>query len=148
MARRIAVSILSESRLLREALAVRLSLDQQAQFVFTAAASNVHGLLVQLRGCPLDVLLVHADTEAFSGGVIWEIKSLLPAARVIALGFQGNDAETLRWFEAGALAYLPCAASYASLRETICAAAAGCPTYSREVLLGVARRMRTLAEAD
>ena len=159
MSHRIAVSILSDSRLLREALAIRLTQDPLSQFEVVSAASHVHGLLMQLRGRAAETLLVHTDTEAITAGVVWEIRSLLPAARLIVLGFretQGSDersgfaeedAETLRWVEAGALAYLPCATSYATLRETICAVAAGCPTCSCELLLGVTRPIRTFSQA-
>jgi DNA-binding NarL/FixJ family response regulator len=157
MAERIRVSVLSDSRLFREALAVRFTLDPQIELA--AAANNVHGLLTQLQGLPVESLLVHADMESLSEAMVWEIKSLLPAARIIVLesretpgwndglAFPEHDGETLRWIEAGAQACVPCSASYASLRETICAVAAGFPPCSREMLLGAAQRIPTMSEA-
>ncbi len=160
MSQRIAVSILSDSRLLREALAVRLAQDPLSQFEVVAAASHVHGLLMQLRGRAAEMLLVHADTEALYGGESSGRSGLsCPLLASLCWGFvkrkgpmsdRDSQRKTPRRCDGsrpGRLAYLPCAASYATLRETICAVAAGCPTCSREVLLGVIRRIRTLAQA-
>lgn len=146
MVRRIAVSILSDSRLLREALGVRLSRD--AQFTFGAAAGSVRGLRAQLQKRPADVLLVYA--EAFAAGVSRDIKSFLPGARVIALGFRptSDRTEARRWNEAGASAYLPCATAYRILRKTICDVAASRPPRVRSTPPRVVRRPHILAEVD
>jgi DNA-binding NarL/FixJ family response regulator len=150
MAERIPISILSDSRLFCATMAARLKRDPSFEPI--ATASTVHSLLVQLDGRPVDILLVHADAESFAGGVIWEIKTLLPAARVIVLQYghareacDDND-EAVRWIEAGAAAYLPCSASYVALRETMCALAENRLTCSPQMLVKVIERTRALAE--
>jgi hypothetical protein len=148
MVRRIAVSILSQSQLMREALGVRLSRD--SQFAFGAVASTVRGLRAQLQKRPTEVLLVYGDIEAFAASVDRDIKLLLPVARLIALGFHPtrDRIEARRWIEAGASAYLRCATSYRILRKTICEVAASRPPRVRNAPPRVVRRPYILAEVD
>jgi DNA-binding NarL/FixJ family response regulator len=120
MSRRIA--ILSESRLFCEVIATHMAQDPELKPI--AAANTVHSLVSQLQGLPVEILLVHANTERVAGGMVWQIKTLLPTARVIVAAFHDNIAETQQWVESGIGEYLPCATSYVSLRDRICGAPA------------------------
>jgi DNA-binding NarL/FixJ family response regulator len=151
MVERIPVGILGDSRLLCEAMTACLARDPQFESI--AAASTVYGLQVQLSGRPVEILLVYADSESYAGGIIWDIKTLLPSARAIMLQYHercvsnGDYDEPLRWIEAGVAAFLPFSTSYATLRETMSAVAQGHLTSPRDALVNISNRSRTLAKA-
>lgn len=141
------LSILANSRLFREALAARLADEDWVQLV--SVAGTMHALLLRAEGRPSQVLVVRLDLESAVGAeVVWDIKSLLPAARIVVLGSAENDAEILRWVEAGATAYLEDDASWAHLVETIQSAAEGRATFSPAVVSRVVHRIENSRQAN
>lgn len=140
---RIRISILSDSRLFRDTIACRLAGEEELELL--GARGSVHDLLIQAQAQPIDVLLVHLNLESgATAEVIWDVKALLPAARVIVIGLQESELETLRWIEAGAVAYLDHDASYASLLETIRGLAQGRTPSSLGFLARVVNRIDEL----
>ena len=140
------LSILANSRLFREALAARLADEDWVQLI--SVAGTMYALLLQAEGRPSQVLLVRLDLESAVGAeVVWDIKTLLPATRIVVLGSAENDAEILRWVEAGAMAYLEDDASWAQLVETIQSAAEGRATFSPAVISRAVHRIENLKQA-
>jgi DNA-binding NarL/FixJ family response regulator len=147
MERRIQVSILSDSRLFRDAVSSRLALEDEIEVV--GAAGTVYELLIRAQARPIDVLLVYLSIEsAVTAQVVWDVKTLLPASRVIVLGCEEGNSETVRWIEAGALAYLEHGTSYASLVEAIQFVSEGRATCSLEEFTHVIRRIDELEKAN
>lgn len=139
----IQLSILSNSRLCREAVAARLASEDWLQVVGVAA--TVYDLLLGVQGRPINILLVYLDVEsAVRRDVVWNIKTLLPATRVVVFGAQEGDAETVRWIEAGAMACLAADASWTCLLETLRCVAEGRVTYAPEVVGCMAHRIGEL----
>jgi DNA-binding NarL/FixJ family response regulator len=137
------VSILSDSRLVRETIAERLKTEQEVDFV--AAVGSLHQLLRRLNGRALDVLVVHAGIDGIHGDqLVWEIKALLPATALIVLGYRQSERDLVRWIEAGAMAYLEQDAPYAELLATIRGVAQGRPTCSVSLLTLVIERLGEL----
>jgi DNA-binding NarL/FixJ family response regulator len=140
------LSILSNSRLFREALAARLASEEWVQVL--GAAGTVYELLLAAQGRPINILLVYLDMESAVGReVVWDINTLLPATRVVVLGSQEEDAETVRWIEAGAMAALAADASWPCLLETIRSVAEGRVTYPAEIVGCLAHRIGELQRA-
>jgi DNA-binding NarL/FixJ family response regulator len=141
----IQLSILSDSRLFREVLAARLASEDRLQVV--SSAGTVYELLVRAQARPIHILLVYLGVESAIGAeVVWDIKTLLPATRVVVLGSPGGAADTVRWIEAGAMACLDDRASWACLLATIRSVAEGRATYSPEVVCRLVRRMAELGQ--
>ncbi len=140
------LSILANSRLFREALAGRLADQDWVQLV--SVAGTVYDLLLGAQARPINVLLVYLDIESAVGAeVVRNIKTLLPATRIVVLGCEQGDAEMLRWIEAGAMAGLEEGTSWAGLLETIRSVIEGRATCSSGVVSRVANRIEELESA-
>ena len=147
MAQHIHVSILSDSRLFREAIASRLAFEEGLEPVTVAATA--HELLRRGRTSPIDILLIHlrGDPEEVAE-TIWDAKTLFPAARVILLGHAQSASDVVRWMEAGAVACLKDGAPYSSLLDTIRAVSEGRVVVSSPVLGRLLQRIGELAEVS
>lgn len=147
MARRIQLAILSDSRLFRDALSSRLAGEDEVAVV--GAAGTIYDLLMRARGRPIDVLLAYLGIRSeLAMEIVWDIKTLMPATRVVVLGCEGRKADTVGWIEAGAMAWLGHNTAYKSLVDAILAVSEGrtyCPT---EVVTDVALRVAQLQRAD
>lgn len=147
MTRRIQLAILSDSRLFRDALSCRLDLEKEIAVI--GAAGTVHDLLVRAGGRPVDVLLVHLDVRsALAAEIVFDVKMLLPASRLVVLGCEPSDAGALRWIEAGAAAWLGDDASYDSLLQATQAVAEGRTLFSADQVIDGIRRLSQLRKAD
>lgn len=149
MARRIQVATLSDSRLFREALSSRLALEDEVNVVCSAA--TIFDLLTRAQGHPIEILLVAHLT--FRPGrtveVVWDVKTLLPATRMIVLGVLGceqDKADTVRWVEAGAMAWLGQDTTYESLLEVIRAVSEGRIYGPPDLMTQVASRIAQLQQ--
>jgi DNA-binding NarL/FixJ family response regulator len=139
MSWRTTVAILSEARYLREALAARLEDEPELEVV--GGARTLRELLAHPRTRSADVLLVHTSQDSVEGsGVVWEIRTLLPAAQVVVIvGFRDDEAEMTGWLHSGAAAYLGHDASSALLRDALLGARN--KLVSREGLVQVLHRL-------
>ena len=147
MVQRIHVSLLSDSRLFRDAVSARLALEEEIALV--GAASTVDGLLRIAQTQRIDVVLVHASMDpAEVAEFVWDVKPHLPAARVVALGIEQNESEIVNCIEAGAAAWLKHDTSYADLLQKIRAVSQGRTTCSPQVLRRVLRRISELAKTN
>lgn len=143
MARRIQVAILSDARLFGEALSSRLALEDAIEVV--SSAGTVYELLMRAEGRPIEVLLVHLHVRPrLAVELVWDVKTLLPAARVVVLGFERGNTQAVRWIEAGAMAWLGQESPYESLLEAVHAVSEGRILHSADVLTDVIRRMARL----
>jgi DNA-binding NarL/FixJ family response regulator len=123
------VSILSDSRLFREAIGAWLKRQEEIHWV--AVAGTMQQLLQRLGGRAADVLLVHAKPDGILGRhLAFDVRTLLPAARLIVLQSQRGAQDLDPWREAGAMDYLQHDSSPAQLMESIRDAAGGCPSSS------------------
>ena len=136
LARKIAVSILSDSLLVRETIAAGLKFQDQIHVV--ANAGSLHQLLQRLDGRVVDVLLAHANIDGALGAELrWDARTLMPATHLIVLGFRRSAQDLVRWVEAGAMAYLEQDVSCRELLETIRDAARWRPGCSMSLLTRV-----------
>lgn len=118
MARRFQVAILSDSRLFREAVSARLAVEDDVQIV--SSASTIHNLLVRARGNPVDVLLVYpSGRSALPADIVWDVRMLLPASRVVALGCEPRHTGSAGQIEADTMTRLGQDTSYESVLESI-----------------------------
>lgn len=143
MSSTIHVSILSDSRIFRDVISSRLITEDGIEPL--GAVGTVRGLLESGLADRTDVALVHSTADpADTAEATWEIKRLLPSARVVAVGYRPSEPGVVRAIEAGASACLENGASYRELVEAIRAAAEGCATGSLEMLVEIGRRIDTL----
>lgn len=145
MVQRIHVSLLSDSRLFRDAVSARLALEEEIALV--GAASTVDGLLRIAQTQRIDVVLVHASMDpAEVAEFVYDVKPHLPTARVVALGIEQDESEIVRCIESGAAAWLKHDTSYAGLLQMIRAVSQGRTTCSPTVLRRVILRVNELAK--
>jgi len=145
MVRRIQVAILAEAGLFRQALSSRLALEAEMQVASTAA--TIYDLVLRARGRPMDVLLVSMGMPAgLAAEILFEMKLLLPATRIVVLGGAPDEREAVRWLEAGVFAWLGHEASYDRLLETIVAVAQGRSFCPLEMVTDVALRIARLGQ--
>ena len=145
MAQPIRVSVIDDRRLFREAIAARLSAE--AEIELAAATDRLRNLIEVARTRPVDVVLIDLSAGASRGvAIIWDIKSYLPDARVIALGVDGDGQALLKCVEAGASGYIAANTSYAGLLETIRQVHEGRTPCSQALLVQVINRISQLAE--
>jgi len=145
MVRRIQVAILAEAGLFRQALSARLALEAEMQVA--SAAATIYDLVLRARGRPMDVLLVSLGVPAgLAGEILFEMKLLLPATRIVVLGGAPDQREAVRWLEAGVFAWLGHEASYARLLEAIVAVAQGRAFCQPEMITDVALRIARLGQ--
>jgi DNA-binding NarL/FixJ family response regulator len=147
MARTISVAVSSASRLWRETIAACLAREDGITLV--GAARSVYDLVVRPEARPTEVLLCYHPNVAVSEaqGICYDAKFLLPAARVIVLGFEEDAAGIGAWIEAGAVAYLEHDAPYQRLTAAIRAAASNQSCCSREVFTWALGRIKALSDA-
>lgn len=144
MDNRIPVSVIDDRRLFRDAMSARLR--RETGIALTAATSRLRDLLEVAKTQSIDIVLVDLSAGTTRGlAIIWDAKSYLPNARVIALGVQTDELTILKCLEAGASGYLTPNASYAALLETIRAVHAGRTPCSPELLVQVMARIRELS---
>ena len=143
MAQHIPLAIVSQSRLLREALAGRLADGDWIDLV--SVAGSAHDLYGAARAATLGVVLLHATGDlAETSETIWDVRSRLPRAQVIVLARFASEGEILRCIEAGAVACLGDDSPYEVLCQTIQGVADGKAACPAALLGGVARRIRQL----
>jgi DNA-binding NarL/FixJ family response regulator len=126
-ANKTSVSILSDSRLFRETTGAWLARQKEVHCV--AAAGSIQQLQQQLAGRATNVLLAHARIDGALGTeLLYEVRTLLPATRLIVLESHCSEQNLARWIEAGAADYLQQNSTPGDLLRSICAAASGCPS--------------------
>jgi len=141
------VSILSDSRILREAISSRLILEDGIELL--GAVGTVRDLLQSGRADRAEVVLIHSTSApADTAQITWELKRLLPSVRVVVAGCRRGEADAVRAIEAGASACLENgAATYRDLVDAVRAAARGQVTSpSLEILAEIGRRIKSLSE--
>ena len=122
------VSVLSDSRLFREAISAWLRRHKDIQCI---AAGSLQHLRQWTDVCAAQVLLVRAQVGGVLGRELaYEMRTLLPATRLVVVQSHVSEHELPRWIEAGAVDYLHRAASPADLLQSIRDAARGCPRCS------------------
>ena len=147
MAEQIHVSILSDSRLYREAIALRLAFEKGLKPV--TAAATPYELLRRARTCPIDVLLVHSRGEAEEAAeAIWKAKALLPGVCVIVVGDADHAANVVQWLEAGAVACLNDDVPCSRLVDAIRAVGEGRTVVSSRILGRLFHRIGERVEAN
>jgi DNA-binding NarL/FixJ family response regulator len=143
MVRRTQVAILAEAGLLRQALCARLALENELQVASTAA--TIHDLVLRARGRPVDVLLACLSIPAgLAVEILFDVRLLLPATRIVVLGESPDERQAVRWVEAGVCAWLGPEASYQRLLKTIVAVSQGRAFCPAEMVPDVARRIAQL----
>lgn len=141
----IRVSVIDDRRLFREAIASRLSVEEEIELA--ASTDRLRNLIEVARTRPVDVVLIDLSSgQQRSVAIIWDIKSYLPDTRVIALGADGDQQTLLKCVEAGASGYIGTSTSYAGLLETIREVHAGRTPCSQALLLQVIQRISQLGE--
>ena len=141
----IRVSVIDDRRLFREAIASRLSVEEEIELA--ASTDRLRNLIEVARTRPVDVVLIDLSSgPQRSVAIIWDIKSYLPDTRVIALGADGDQQTLLKCVEAGASGYIGTSTSYAGLLETIREVHAGRTPCSQALLLEVIQRISQLGE--
>ena len=144
MARAIQVSILSDSRVFRDALSFSLTFENEIRLV--AVAATVRELITKAPARSTEVLLVDLSVQpADAAEIIWDLKTCLPTARVIALGCEHDETETVKCIEAGASACLGQDVPYDVLLETVRAVSEERTIGSLRILTRVVRRIDKLA---
>jgi DNA-binding NarL/FixJ family response regulator len=126
-ANKTSVSILSDSRLFRET--TRAWLARRKEIHWVATAGSIRQLQQRLGGRATDVLLAHAPIDGALGTeLLYEVRTLLPATRLIVLESRRSEQDLVRWIEAGAADYLQQNSTSGDLLQSIRAAASGCPS--------------------
>jgi DNA-binding NarL/FixJ family response regulator len=147
MADAVHVTILSDSRLMRDALCSRLA--QETGIGSVRAAQRFEELPAGRTTEPGEVFLVDAAGHASSAlATIRRVRCLATASRVVAMGIPEGEADTVRYIEAGANGCADRETPYAALLETIRACAAGKASCSLGVLRQVIERLLQIAEAE
>ena len=145
MAGRIRVSILSNSRLFREAILSRLAVEEEIEVVGTAGTAD--DLAASGWAKSIDVMLVYSSGElAEAAELVWKVKTFLPSARVIALGCEQSESEVVGCIEAGASHCLESGAPFAELLASIRNVFQGRTACSLAILARVVRRIEELAQ--
>ena len=141
------VSILSDSRILRDAISSRLLLEDGIELL--GAAGSVRDLLQSGLADPAEVVLIHPTSDpADAAQMTWELKRLLPSIRVVVAGCRPGESDAVRAIEAGASACLEYGtANFVDLVDAVRAAAEGRATGpSLEILVEIGRRINSLSE--
>jgi len=141
------VSILCSERLFREALRYRLACQTELELVDWAATAWQLARRTRGRAGEMILLVCMGDSTA-AVNTVWEVKTVMPRARLVVLGMDQNESEIVLCIEAGASFCLDCRSSWPQLVETILAVwegrIYGC---SPNVLSRVAQRIGELAKA-
>lgn len=143
------LSILSDSRIIRDAISSRLILEDGIELL--GAAGSVRDLLQSGLGEGVDVVLVHSTSAPEdSAQTTWELKRLLPSVRVVVAGCRPGESDAVGAIEAGASAALENgSANFRDLIDAVGAAAQGRATGSSlETLVDVARRIKSRGETE
>ena len=143
------LSILSDSRIIRDAISSRLILEDGIELL--GAAGTVRDLLQGGLADRANVVLIHLTSAPEDAAwITWKLKRLLPSTRVVVAGCRPGESDALRAVEAGASACLEnCAASYRDLVDAVRAAAEGrAAGASLQMLVDIGRRIESLAETE
>jgi len=143
------LSIVSDSRILRDAISSRLILEDGIELL--GAFGTVRDLLQSVLADRAEVVLIHsASAPADTAQITWELKRLLPSVRVVVAGCRPGESDALRAIEAGASACLENGvASFRDLVDAVRAAAEGRATgASLEILVEIGRRIKSLADTQ
>lgn len=141
------VSILGDSRILRDAISSRLILEDGIELL--GAVGTVRDLLESGLAERTQVVLVYSTVDPSDmAEITWKLKRLLPSVRVVVAGCRQGESDAVRAIEAGASACLKNgAAGYRDLVDAVKAAAEGRATGSSLELLGeIGRRIKSLSE--
>ena len=141
------VSILSDSRIIRDAISSRLILEDGMELL--GAAGTIRDLLQSGLAEGTAVVLIHSTSDpADAAQITWELRRLLPSIRVVVAGCRPGEADAVRAVEAGASACLENgAATFRDLVDAVRAAAEGRATGSSlEILVEIGRRIKSLSE--
>jgi two-component system, NarL family, nitrate/nitrite response regulator NarL len=141
------VSILSDSRILRDAISFRLISEDGIELL--RAVGAVRDLLQSGLFDEPEVVLIHSTSApADMAQTTWELKRLLPSVRVVVAGCRSGESDAVRAIEAGASACLEDgAATFRDLVDAVKAAAEGRATgFSVEILVEIGRRIKSLSE--
>jgi DNA-binding NarL/FixJ family response regulator len=125
-ATRASISILSDSRLIRETIAAWLELQHEIDRVVTAG--SVQQLRQRLAGRTAGVLLAHARVDGVLARELrYDVRTLLPATCLVVIESGQGDRDLVRWIDAGATAYVEHDTSVTDLLKTVLDIARGCP---------------------
>ena len=65
--------------------------------MWVAAAGSMHQLLQRLKGRTPDILLAYTHIDGVLGSeLVWDAKTLLPATRLVVLGFRQSEQDLVR----------------------------------------------------
>ena len=125
----VAVFLLAENRLLREALLRILSKKEDIQVV--GSGSYGPDMLEQVASTGATVVVLDSVSPVLAeSGVVRKLHRLNPAIRVVMVGMEADEGVLLRVIQAGAMGYVLKDASALEVARTIRAVAAGeavCP---------------------
>jgi DNA-binding NarL/FixJ family response regulator len=125
----VAVFLLAENRLLREALIRLLSKKENIRLV--GSGSNSSQALSQILAARPHVVVLDSVTKALSyGGIIRQLRQARPEIKVVMIGMEADEAVFLRVLREGVLGYVLTDASANEVWRAIRCVAAGeavCP---------------------
>jgi DNA-binding NarL/FixJ family response regulator len=125
----VAVFLLAENRLLREAL-LRI-LSKKGDLHIAGAVSFGSGVLEQILSTKANVVVLDSLSPVLAEhGLVYKLHHLNPAVGIVMVGMEAEPSVFLRVVQAGALGYVLKDASAADVARTIRAVAAGeavCP---------------------
>jgi len=140
------VSILSDSRILRDAISSRLILEDGIELL--GAVGTLRDLLQSGLADRTEVVLIHPTSDpADAAMTTGNLKRLLPSARVVVAGCRPGETDAVCAIENGAAACLEDGAAYHDLVDALRAAAEGrAAGLSLEMLVDIGRRIKSLSE--
>ena len=141
--RSVRVFLLSESRIVRDAISSRLIQEDGIELLGTVG--SVRDLLQGALAERADVLLIHSTSAPENmAETVWELKRLLPSTKIVVAGCRPGEADAVEAIEAGASACLENgAANFRDLINAVKAAAEGRSIGpSLEVLAEIGRRIK------
>jgi DNA-binding NarL/FixJ family response regulator len=145
----IQVSIISDSRILRDAISAKLIQEEGIELL--GAVGSVRDLLQGVLAERADVVLIHSTSAPEDmAGTTWELKRLLPSVKVVVAGCRPGEADAVEAIQAGASACLENgAANFRDLIGALKAAAEGRATGpSLEVLVEISRRIKLRSQTS
>ncbi len=148
MASTIHVSILSDSRIIRDTISSRLLLEDGIELL--GAVGTIRDLLRSGLGERTEVVLIHSTSApADTDQTTWELKRLLPSIRVVVAGCRQGESDAVCAIEAGAIACLESGAGYSDLVDALKAAAEGRTAgASLQMLAAIGRRIKSHSETE
>jgi DNA-binding NarL/FixJ family response regulator len=136
------VFLIAAVRLYREGLADALARAPRVEVV--GAAHAVPGAEAQVAALAPDVILLSAPVET-AAPAVRRLRSIAPAARVIALAVREVDPEVVAWAEAGVDAFVTCEDSLRTLVAVVETATRGELLCTPRTAAALLRRVRARA---